>query len=428
MAAAPPLTEACRPRTSLGALFSYTDVACLRAWLASGQAGPALATAPSGSGLTTLVTLLLNELALDPVWVGVATPRVKQLLAHAGGSPLSVTMRRKVIVVDEFDAISGGGDSLARSDVLAFARAKPPLPVLLLAHSTRSQKTHEFAKAWPRFAFRRPADKALEDYLALVAGKHGVPVDEAAVRQLAREARGDVRAALLALDMRRRGAPAAAGCDFKDEAIEGLDLTEAVLRGQRGAGVADCLKMFHMEPAVLPMGVFENYLPSLDRRDIPAAAAVADAFAAADCVDQYINSRQAWDLYEAYGALAVAAPVMEMRRLRVGRPSPALAVTKFGSTWSKAYNLCAKRKALRALNHKYAAAGLQRRTVTDLALLRAALRAALERGDDDAVRSLCFPLSPADVLCAVRFDVPGSAWYKPALHARVKRLLAGAGG
>ena len=419
-----PLVEACRPRTSLGCLFSDADVAGLRAWMASGAPGPALATAVPGSGLTTLVHLLVRECGLDAVWVGCATPRVKAVLQAAGSSPVSVTLRRKIIVIDEIEALAAGGDAAALSDALAFVKAKPPLPVLFLGHVTRSQKAQEFAKAWPRFAFGRPSAPAVGQYLRRVASQHAIPAD--AVDDIAAKARGDVRAALMALDLLRRGTGTV---DFKDEAPEGLDLTEAVLRGAAGHGVKECLRLFAMEPAVLPMGMWENYLGTLGKDDLAAVAEAADGFADADRVDRHMYSKQAWDAMDTYGVCAVAVPALALRRLRRSKPPKTVSVTKFGSVWSRLYNTCAKTKHVKALALAFAERGVQPLGACDLAWVRGCLRHAVASGDEAALRGVCGgvcgSLAAADVLKLARLDAGpgGSAWYTQATHARVKAAL-----
>lgn len=417
------LLDTCKPRTSLGVLYSDTEVLSLRAWLASGACGPALATASPGSGLTTLVHLLVGELGLDTVWIGCGTPRIRALLEQAGANPLSVTMRRKVVIIDEFDALSSG-DTMATSDVLSFVRGKPPVPILVLSHSTRSAKSLEFAKAWPKFAFGRPGMATMTAYLRTTATKHGVEISDQDVEALAKQVRGDVRAALMALELRRRGG---AEIHTKDEATEGLDLTEAVLRGERGHTVRDCLRMFGMESAVVPMGIYENYLASLGKDDMRAATEAAEAFAEADVVDRYIYARQSWDTYEVYGVFSVAAPCMALRHYRRSKPSPTFGVTKFGSVWSKVYNMCAKTKHIKTLAFRYAEAGLSPLSACDLAWVRRCLRAATDRSSDVAadedIKRITWPLTAADVLALARLDTGGSAWYKQATHARVKRVL-----
>ena len=422
-----PLLEACRPRTSLGCLFPEAEVASMRAWMASGVAGPALATATSGSGLTTLTTLLLREAGLESVWIGCATPKVKAALATAGANPVSVTLRRKIIVIDEADAL-GAGDSGALADALAFVRSKPPVQVLFLSHVTRSQKAQEFAKSWPRFNLGRPSPAAMKTYLAKVSARFGiVAATEGWIAELVSRVKGDVRAALMAMEMVRRGGGDDAGPpEVKDEATEGLDLTDAVLRGERGHGVRECLKLFAMEPAVLPMGVWENYLSTLGKGDIEAAANAADSFADADRVDRFLYARQAWDAMDFYGVCAVAAPSMGIKKLRRSKPPKSLAVTKFGSVWSKMYNACAKTKHVKSIALACAEAGAQPLSPCDLAWVRSCLQSALEHKSDELAR-VCWPLSAPNVLHLARLHVGGSSWYTQACHARVKAALAAEG-
>lgn len=426
------LAELSRPRTTLDCLYPAAEVAALRAWMAGGATGPALATAAPGSGLTTLLSTLVRETAMDAVWVGCATPRVKELLRQAGSSPVSVTLRRKIIVVDEFDAF-GGGDASALADALAFAKAGPPLPVLFASHSSRSQKSLEYAKAWPRFELGRPSAPALKAYLRAVCARHGVAADDALVARVVAATKGDLRAALMTLDALRIGAPAdgmlrADAGDVerhaKDEAADALDIVESLLRGERGADLRDCLKLYHTESAVVPMGLYENYPASLGADDTRAAAAAADSFSVADRVDRYLYSHQAWDAVDVYAAAAVAGPVLHMRRLRRSPPSPAFAVTKFGSVWSRMYNMYAKMKHVRALALARAERGLTRLDAADLALVRRMLRAALEAGDAGALSRCCSWMGPALTLQLARLQL-GPAWYRQMHHTRVKRALAG---
>ena len=420
-----PLVQATRPRTSLGTLFSDVEVASLRAWLRSAK-GPALATAASGTGLTTLVELLAREAKMDIVRVGAGTPRVRAFLAAAGSSPVTVTLRRKLIVVDEIDA---GGDASPLAEALAFAKTSPPLPVLFVGKSMRSQKPHEFAKAWPRFAFARPPASKLAAYLASVAAKHGVQGLD--VAELAKRCRGDVRSAIMAMDMHRRAAaptaapaaPAAAPA-AKDEAEDGLDLVEAILKGDRGATVRDARCIFSQVPAMASMGLFENYADALGKDDVASAARVAAAFSAADVLDAAAGAHQAWDaLADACAVASVAAPAAALARAT--RKPKAPKVTKFGTAWSKAHNASAKTKHVRALAAALVEAGGTAMGPCDLAGMRGCARTLLARSLDEFV-AWWRPLGAAEALALARLDPRGGscAWYKQSLHVRLKKALA----
>lgn len=465
------LLAATAPRTSLGTLYSDVDVAALRAWMAAAGPGTAaLATAPTGSGLTTLVRLLIKEVGLDAVWVGCGTPRVRALLHAAGANPVSVVLRRAILVIDEIDGMAATGDP-GLTDALAFAKSKPPVPMLFLGKSCRSAKPMEFAKSWPKFAFARLPTSRVAPYLRGIATAHGVPLDPAAIDALAAHVKGDVRSAIMAMDLARatppppptvvaeqqplpagqasllsffKPAPRVTTIDVKDDADDGLDLVEAVLRGDRARTVLDGLKVFGMEPSMVGMGIHENYASTVD--DMCVAARLTDEFSAADVVDRHMYAKQAWDMHDHYGVLSLVAPALAIhgagattgipraakkpRRHAKHSPSaskaPKVHVTKFGSVWSKSYNMCAKQKNLKAITLKYAEAGLVPMGACDMAFARLCIRAALEAADDDdGVRRVCWPLGAAEVLSLARLDASseGSGWYKQSTHARVKKLL-----
>jgi hypothetical protein len=443
-----PLAQACAPKSSVHSLYSQLRIAELRAWMrpqdpvAGPAAGPAvdtagpmpaLATAGPGSGLTTLVRLLVRELDLEAVWTWCGLPNIRALLETAARSARGVTLRPKIIVVDEVDAM----DSATLADVVAFVKTRPPAKVLLLAHTMRSQKPLEFAKKWPVFAFGKPSETTLRAYLARVVREHGLPADDQDLQRLARQAAGDVRAALTALDIMSRGRSGKTDGasdavqehqNFKDEFADPLDLVDAVLRAQRGATVAEGLWLHEMEGATVSAGLYENYLGCLEADDLRTACLVSEAYSVADVGDEHMFSRQLWELQDACGALAVAAPAMHLHaRPRRSTSACAAPVSKFGSLWSKMYNACAKTKHAKTLFLAYAQHGCAVPSACELAYVRGMLRDCLVNraaGHEQLLRRCCWPLAPAQVMCLARLTPGGSAWYKPGLHARVKGLLA----
>ena len=144
-------------RTTLDSLLSQTTIAEVRQWLRALFAwrggGVAVLTAPTGSGLTTTVRLLLSELGADVVDVGSSQLRLKAFVADACQSPISVTGRPKVLVVEEFDVLVGTDANVA-GDLKLKA---PRVPTLCLARAGRSSRFADATKAYTRFAFRARA-------------------------------------------------------------------------------------------------------------------------------------------------------------------------------------------------------------------------------------------------------------------------------
>ena len=407
------------PRTSLDSLLSAVEVASLRKWLAAEPAPGrvALVLGGPGSGVTTLLTLLVRELGMEPVWARAATPRLRAFLGDSGTSHTAVNGKRKVIVIDEYDVIVG--DAAASVDVASFLKRKPAAPVVLLAHAVRSAKSTDAAgKAADRFVFQRPTWPVVARRLAAICESDGIDASAAQLEALARTVKGDVRGALAALDMYARRPCAAETIEVRDVSEEGLDVVDMLLAGPAVA-VTEALRLYANDAAIVSNGLSENYTDAA--ADVETCARMADAFADADVMDEKIFARQAWDLLDVHAVFAVAAPVIELHRFGTARAAKKPA-EKFGTVWSKMYNACAKQKNVRAIRTWRAEAGLSDAPAEDLALLRPAIQEAIARADPAEVRRLAAGVGGAtEVLALMRLS---KTEYKQTTHARLKKLLS----
>ena len=406
------------PRTSLDSMLGAVEVASLRAWLAAESAPGrvALVLGSPGSGVTTLLTLLVKELGMEPVWARAATPRLRVFLGDSGTSHTAVNGKRKVVIVDEYDVIIG--DAAASVDVASFLKKKPAAPVVLLAHTARSTKTSDAAgKTADRFLFQRPTWPAVAKRLAKICEADDIDASAAQLEELARTVKGDVRGALAALDMYARKPCTATTIEIRDVSDEGLDVVDSLLR--EAVPVTEALRLYANDAAVVSNGLSENYTDVA--ADIETCLRMADAFADADVIDEKIFARQAWELLDVHAVFAVAAPVMELHRFGDARPSKKQ-VEKFGTVWSKMYNACAKQKNVRAIRMWRAEAGLVDAPAQDLALLRPAIQDAIARADHAEIARLAAGVGGAtEILALMRLS---KTEYKQTTHARLKKLLS----
>lgn len=406
------------PRTSLDSLLGAVEVARLRKWLAAEPAAGrvALVLGTPGSGVTTLLALLVKELGMEPVWARAATPRLKVFLSDSGTSHTAVNGKRKVVIVDEYDVIVG--DAAASVDVAGFLKRRPAAPVVLLGHAVRSSKTADAAgKTADRFAFARPTWPAVARRLASICAADGIDASAAQLEELARTVKGDVRGALAALDMYSRKPCAAETIEVRDVSDEGLDVVDFLLR--QPVPVVEALRMYANDAAIVGNGLSENYTDAAP--DIETCARMADAFADADVIDEKIFARQAWEMLDVHAVFAVAAPVIELHRFGTARPAKK-PVEKFGTVWSKMYNACAKQKNVRAIRTWRAEAGLTDAPAHDLAVLRPAIQEAIARSDAAEIKRLAAGVGGAtEILALMRLS---KTEYKQTTHARLKKLLA----
>ena len=406
------------PRTSAGVLLDDATTLLLRRWMdgvadVDVKAPTAFVTARVGSGVSTLLRLLVSELGLEGVWIHAGTPRIADVLEDVGRSRVSVTGRRKIVIVDEFDAVSA--DKVTISAIVAFAKTGK-LRMVCAGHASRSSKASEFATKWVRFDFPRIPTTTIEAYL------RSLGFGPAASKVSAKRADGDLRAALNSVN----------SPDSKDVVVEGLDGVDLVL-SRAALTVRDAMVMH--EPSVVAMGVFENYHAILAKNDTGIADVVSDAFSMADVFDEKMFATQQWDLAGFYAATAIAAPAMAIRE-RPGRKSTS--VEKFGSVWSKAYNARAKAKNVKTINVARSVAGLTCMSVEDLALHRLIVTTALATtatgvattgvattgvaAVERTIREACEPLGEAELLLLMRLGV-GSGIGASYKHGRLKKIM-----
>lgn len=401
-----------RPRTSLDVLLSQTELAALRSWLRSGR-GVARATAPPGAGLTTAVQLLAKELGMEALWITAASTRAKMLLTDAIGSPVAVSGRPKLVVLDDFDALLS--DTQLTSE-LGKLPAGLATPVLCLGHAVRSSRTDDISRKWTQFKFQKPPARAVLDRARHVAEREGIRCAPGALEDLVAAARGDMRSVLNALDL-TRSTQLRVGEDTLDDVVDGMDAVKLLLRDP--VPFARAMRMATLDCSVMPMGMYENYLACMSDVSVD----IADLYSAADVTDKRMYAMQAWDLMDLYAAQTVAGPAVLVSRGKSLDKIDKIDPQKFGLVWSRMYNQCAKAKNLRALCHSRAEAGLPFLDACDLSYVRGMVLDLVGRGDGDALAQACHGMQDHDVLTLMRL------WktdYKTSTHARTKKMLAAA--
>jgi hypothetical protein len=367
------------PKTSDDVLLDKTLIADLREWMVSPGGGCGLAMAAVGAGLSTLVRLLVRELDFDAVWIQTGTKNASDAMKDAGAFEVAPTGKRKIIVVDEFDP----SDKLA---VVEYSKSGSTVKMLCLSHRTRSTKAVEFASKWARFDFPNASSSDID---AALRAAGFVP------RTLFFD--GDVRAAFRScMDGSK-----------KDDFREGLDIVDAVLSGT-DMDLRDILRVHASDPAVVSMGVFENYIGTLVPRTLDRGARISDAFSFADTIDSAMYRTQNWGLQEIYGAMTVGIPATELRGNK-----KAVHTKKFGTVWSRVYNAKAKSKNIKEINLKKLAHGESHLTPEDLAFQRQMISCATDKD----IPRLCGCLGEAQVSMLMRLG------FVPYKHDKIKKLL-----
>jgi hypothetical protein len=385
------------------------DMGTVRAWLAAGAPRSVfLAVGVPGCGVSTALTGMLAAMAIESVWLDPATPRLRVALADAGCSCVSATGRRKVVVVDGFDAIMR--DANGAADISDALRRQLPAPTVFLAHRTRTV-VRRFRDLFPAATRDRATVLEVRPMSpARIAGmlrERHPGVAPALAESMARACRGDVRSALASLALSD-----STDAYVKDEVPEADAVVEEALAGAMTT-VAGALARGASDPAVVSHGIFERYGFSPE---------VADALSIADVMEERMFSTQRWELADVHAAMAVAYPAVRLQPSQVlppPRPQPGGARTfVYGMVWSRQHLLAARTKLFHTVQTQRVAAKLPAMGVADLAMVRRMVTDATDR--PAVLRRVLEGLQPGAVLAIMRLW-KGS--YTLGMHAKVSRLI-----
>lgn len=340
--------------------------AVLREWLTTvtespGRTPPHVAAigGPPRAGCTTLVRDAIRELHLEPVWI--ATGAVAGVhLESAAASAVAVSGRRKVIVIDELDAIAAS-DPVTTSAV-GHVLKKGMVPVVLIAHG--------FPDEW------RTKSGDL------------VPRDATLIRVPRR-------------DLAYQPPPP----------TKGLVGAEAVLRG--GSGVVPT--MFRGD-GIAAGAVFDNFWKHAT--SLEAARDIAETFSAHDAIQDTMARMGSHDDPYATLPLAVAATRCAAKDSKVTITTFGSAWSKTNAVYAKRASV---RNVLRTRVENGFRASLS--PPEGLDTLRGAIKTCVARGDLEgaAVVATTAGLDPPTLLAVMRLW--SNCGYTLPTHAKIKKAM-----
>jgi replication factor C large subunit len=173
----------------------------LRSFIGSfpkGKKKAALIYGPSGTGKTSSIYAMADELNLEVLEVNASDFRNKDQIESklgAASKQLSLFGRKKLILVDEIDGLSGNDD---RGGVAAIANTidGSSFPIIMTATNPWENKLSTLRSRSELISFVELDFKDIFAYLDNICKKEGIKYDEYALKGLARRAGGDLRAAI----------------------------------------------------------------------------------------------------------------------------------------------------------------------------------------------------------------------------------------
>ncbi|MFH0701847.1 MAG: replication factor C large subunit [Candidatus Woesearchaeota archaeon] len=212
----------------------------------------ALIYGPVGCGKTSAIYALAKELKYDILEINSSDIRNEANMSSFLGSALgqqSLFFTPKIVLIDEIDNISGTHD---RGCIPALVRAleKSSFPVILTANDPFDSKFSALRKACQMIEFGKLDYKIISQILIEICAKEKIKFEEKAIASLARKVDGDLRGALIDLQI----------CAAKESKFTYDDL-QTLSDRKRTESILHALMLIFKSSTV------ENALPALEETD-----------------------------------------------------------------------------------------------------------------------------------------------------------------
>ncbi|MEK6921601.1 MAG: replication factor C large subunit, partial [Nanoarchaeota archaeon] len=264
---------------------------------------------PTGNGKTVAVHALANDSNLELIEINASDFRNKETVLSVIGTASkqrSLFSSGKIILVDEVDGLSGNQD---RGGISAIEEVieQTAFPIFLTCQDATDKKIKSLLKKVHAVAFTPLDYFTVADILKHICTKETIAFDETALKTLARQADGDLRAAIN--DLQSLG----------KEKITMEHINQLGFRNKQEALSDALIKVFKVKDASIALTAFDNVHEDLDQialwidenlpqeyLDPQSLAAAYDCLSRADVFTGRIRRWQHWGFLVYVNALLSA--------------------------------------------------------------------------------------------------------------------------
>lgn len=187
------------PKNLAGIIGQREAVSQSLAWLSTWKKGRALLlSGPPGCGKTSLANILAAEKNFDMVEINASDYRKKEDIESIIGESSkqsSLFRKGKIILIDEVDGASGREDRGGIAAIIDVIK-ESSFPIILTANAPYDQKLRALRNYCEIVKFSRIHTNSVFSYLKEISKKEGLGLSDDEIKGIAREAGGDLRAAL----------------------------------------------------------------------------------------------------------------------------------------------------------------------------------------------------------------------------------------
>lgn len=319
----------CAPKASTDNVLYGPLSEELRMWLADGRTDVGFVTGYSGSGVSSLITTLLEESNIDPYCINQSSKNFAELLKDSTLVSRSIRGRAIVIVVDGLDSTSG--DKRVIGILSDHTKQSNKHKLVAIGHAEKKSTSNDFAKKWKQFSFPPPNRGVIMQKLHNISG--GRLSDVTLAKIVCANSEGDIRSCINSIEMQLKAPDGAV--QYKDSFVDGIDGISYMFENGE-VDFTEAVKVYEHEPSMIRHGVFENFLNFFS--SISVVSQISEAISAGDALygnDGYHSEHTLGEYAFSVGGTKIAV------KTKKGT------VEKFGTLWSKTNNQRMNAKKLR---------------------------------------------------------------------------------
>ena len=254
---------------------------------------------PPGVGKTVTIEALANDLNMELIESDASSYRTASAVKRLAGRASqygSLFGRRKLILFDELDGVTGSADTGGLREITELIKISR-VPIVLIANNAYDPRFTQLRKLCLLVEFKKPSRTEIMRHLAKICAREGIEAEKDALRFIAERSGGDVRSAINDLQALAQGKTKLTYEDVswlarRDRKEEIFNVLRRIFYARDSSTAKAAVNMADVDLDMLFEWIYEN-IPYHIKKPSELAAAM-DTLSKADVYRGRVKKTQDW--------------------------------------------------------------------------------------------------------------------------------------